>query len=81
LPKIQMEVISEPAKNTASILVLNEPCHLSADPFAVIKGAGDTDYVCGGCRVTLALQVSRGQLSDLVIKCLNCNSFNFVRGT
>lgn len=81
MPKIQMEVIPEPEKDTASVLVLSGPSFASATPFAVIRGGGDTDYVCGGCRATLASQVRRGQLISMVLKCLKCDSFNVIRGT
>lgn len=76
-----MEVTPEPEKDTTAVLVLSSPCHVSTTPFAIIKGGGDTDYVCGACRAILASQVNRGQLVNLVFKCINCGSFNVVRGT
>ena len=81
MPNIQMEVIPEPKKDTAPVLVLTTPNYAFAAPFAVMKGGGDTDYLCGGCRAILASQVNRGQFVGLVFKCLNCNSHNVVRGT
>jgi hypothetical protein len=75
-----MEVIPEPA-NSASVLVLSQPNYISPDSFAVIRGSSDTDYVCGACGVVLGAKVSRGQLVNLVFKCLNCSSYNVVRGT
>jgi predicted RNA-binding Zn-ribbon protein involved in translation (DUF1610 family) len=76
-----MEVIPEPAKNTASVLVLTMPSYVSKTPFAVISGSGETDYVCGACNVVIASRVDRGRIVNLVFKCLNCQSFNVVRGT
>jgi hypothetical protein len=81
VPKIQMEVIPEPAPNTASILKLAGPNFATREPFAVIKGVGDTDYVCGTCRVTIASHVERGQLVNMVLFCVNCGSYNIIRGT
>lgn len=76
-----MEVIPEPAKNTASVLALATPSYVSNTPFAAISGSGETDYVCGACMVVIASRVDRGSIINLVFKCLNCQSFNVVRGT
>ena len=81
VPKIQMEVIPEPAANTAAILKLAQPNYATKEPFAVISGAGETDYVCGTCRVTIASRVTRGQLVNMVLFCVNCGSYNVIRGT
>lgn len=81
MPKIQMEVIPEPEPNTAAVFVLSEPNMVSKTPYAVISGSGDTDYICGGCRTTLAARVNRGQVINIVFKCPTCGSYNVVRGT
>lgn len=81
MPKIQMEVIPEPAPKTASVLVLTSANMASNTPYSVMTGGGDTDYICGGCRTTLAARVNRGQVVNLVFKCLRCGSYNIVRGT
>lgn len=81
MPKIQMEVIPEPEPNTASIFVLSKPNMVSKTPYAVISGGSDTDYICGGCRTTVAAGVDRGQVKNIVFKCLSCGSYNIVRGT
>ena len=76
-----MEVIPEPEKNSASVLILKTPCYISNTPFAAISGGGNTDYICGGCSAVLASQVNQGMLVSIVLKCLNCGSYNIVRGT
>jgi len=81
MPKIQLEVIAEPDQGTASVMILTNPNHSSPTPFAVIAGDGNTDYVCGGCKAVLATRAKRGQIKDMVIKCLNCGSFNALRVT
>ena len=81
MSKIQMEVIPEPAKGTAAVLVLTIPNYVSKTPFAVISGGGETDYVCGACKAVIASRVDRGQVVNLVFKCLSCQSFNVIRGT
>ncbi len=81
MAKIQMEVIPEPEPKTASVLVLQTPKYFMKDPFVIFRGVGDTDYVCGCCRVTIASCVKMGQLVNLVLKCANCGSYNIVRGT
>ena len=80
LSKIQMEVIPEPEPGTASVLILNNPQYYMKEPHAIMRGEGDTDYVCGSCRVTLASCVRRGQLVNIVLRCVNCGSYNIVRG-
>jgi hypothetical protein len=79
--KIQMEVIPEPEPGTAAVIALQAPQYLMKEPFAVIRGKFDTDYICGCCRVTIASCVERGMLVNIVLKCLNCGSYNIVRGT
>jgi hypothetical protein len=79
--KIQMEVIPEPEPGTAAVLVLQSPQYIMKDPFAVIRGESDTDYVCGCCRATIASHVERGMLVNIVLKCIACGSYNIIRGT
>lgn len=81
LPKIQMEVIPEPAAKSAAVLQLAKPNYILINPFALITGVGETDYICGACRVVLAARAERGQFVNLVFKCLNCGSFNVIRGS
>ena len=76
-----MEVVPEPAKGTASVLVRSNILFVTTSPYAAMSGAGDTDYICGACKVTLAAQVERGQVSSMVLRCPACKSFNSIRGS
>ncbi|AWG78435.1 hypothetical protein BJL74_22660 [Vibrio parahaemolyticus] len=80
MPKIQLSIIPEPKSNTAAVLI-RQPNFAEMEPYLVMSGGGDTDYLCGGCRVVLASQISQGQVKSLVFKCGKCHSYNAVRGT
>lgn len=83
--KIQMEVISEPQSKTMAIIKKTTPQYYLRNPYLIINGEGmgkgDTDYVCGCCRVTLVSGANRGQIINIVLHCGNCGSYNIVRGT
>lgn len=81
MPKIQLEVISEPEAGTAAVLVLSGPNMAAVAPYAIISGGGDTDYVCGACSAVLASNVNRGMLVNMVLKCAKCHSYNRATGT
>ena len=81
MAKIQMEVIPEPETGTAAILQLDTPKYFMNEPYVIMRGKADTDYVCGGCRVTIVSGIERGRLINMVLKCANCGSYNMVRGT
>jgi hypothetical protein len=76
MTRMQMEVIAEPRPGTASVLMLDK-----AGRYALMRGGGDTDYLCGACQNAICENVERGQVVNLVFKCPNCGSFNLVRGT
>jgi predicted RNA-binding Zn-ribbon protein involved in translation (DUF1610 family) len=76
MKKIQMEVIPEPEPGTASVLVLDKK-----GSYAIIRGVGDIDYVCGVCRNVICERVERGQIMNMVFRCPQCGSFNALRGT
>jgi len=76
MANIQLEVITEPEKGTASVLVPG-----ADGPQVMFTGtAGDT-YVCGSCSKPICEKIQRGQLVNLVFKCFACGSYNRVRGT
>lgn len=81
MPKIQMEVIPEPTPGTAAIIKLARPNFALVDPYVQMRGNGDTDYVCGCCRVLILEKVERGRIINIVFKCAHCNAFNIIRGT
>lgn len=76
-----MEVIPEPTEGTATILIKAEVSFITIDPYAIISGFGDTDYICGACKVVLGSRVERGQISAMVLRCPVCKSHNTIRGT
>jgi hypothetical protein len=83
--KIQMEVIPKPPPKTMAVIELKTPRYFLRDPYVILrgegKGKGDTDYVCGCCRVTIVSCFDRGHIVNIVLKCANCGSYNIVRGT
>ena len=76
MAKIQMEIIPEPAKGTASVLIPG-----SEGPQVMLQGAADVTYICGCCGKPICENVQRGQVINLVFKCFDCGSYNRVRGT
>lgn len=81
MPKIQMEIVPESEKGSLAILQKAKLLFAAKDPYAVVSGNGDADYVCGTCRVTIASRVVRGQIVNVALRCLNCGSLNMIRGT
>jgi DNA-directed RNA polymerase subunit RPC12/RpoP len=43
---------------------------------ALIKGEGDTNYVCGNCEKVLFEAINKGQVTKIVVKCPVCGEFN-----
>lgn len=76
MTNIQMEVIPEPKKGTASVLVPG-----TDGPQVMFKGDADDIYICGCCGKPICENIQRGQLINLVFKCFNCGLYNRVRGT
>jgi len=77
---LSMEVVPEPKEGTATVFRV-EPNYALADPFLVMQGQGNTNYVCGACRALLVKSIARGQLTGMVLRCAGCFSFNVARGT
>ena len=71
-----MQVIPEPKAGTASVLVFAK-----TGKYAMMRGIGDTNYLCGTCENVICESMERGQIIGLVFKCPNCGSFNRIRGT
>ena len=42
----------------------------------LIRGDGDTDYVCAGCDRVIAESIVRGQIKNLVFECASCGTSN-----
>ncbi|MDQ7016099.1 MAG: hypothetical protein Q9N68_06960, partial [Gammaproteobacteria bacterium] len=73
-----MKVVPAPKSPDAAVLTLKAPNLAMAEPFSVIQGQGHIDYTCGSCGVTVAENMRLGQLTKVLVKCKNCNSFNIV---
>lgn len=71
-----MEVIPKPEEGTAAVLKFNKK-----GKFAIIKGNGSDNYLCGACGNIICQNVNRGQIINLVFVCPNCDSYNFLKGT
>ncbi|KNY24834.1 hypothetical protein [Pseudobacteroides cellulosolvens] len=71
-----LEVVSEPKPGTATVFV-----HTKKGKYSFIQGYGNDNYQCGVCKNILAEKVDRGQITSIVFKCPNCDSFNVLKGT
>ena len=43
---------------------------------ALIKGEGDTNYICGNCGKIIFEAINKGQITGIVVKCPVCGEFN-----
>ena len=71
-----MEVIPKPKEGSATVFNFKKKGR-----FVVIKGKGNDNYLCGTCRNVICKNVNRGQISNIVFKCPNCDSYNLLKGT
>jgi hypothetical protein len=70
-PRYRLVVIAEPALGTRTVL------QHGRNGTIVVRGPrGEPVWLCGECSAKLAVGVSRGQLMDAVLVCLNCGSYN-----
>lgn len=72
---IKLQVITEPKPNTRSVIAYE-----GKGTVAVKAGKGKYNFTCGSCGAVLiegATEVK--QISDIVIKCNRCQSFNDAR--
>lgn len=76
MKNIRLEVIPEPQKGTATVIR-----HGPTGPQIMMKGNGDTNYVCGTCGSTILENMQRGQVVNIVFRCFKCGSFNLIKGT
>lgn len=65
----QLSVIRKPAEGTRAVF-------RKADEEPVFRGEGDLSFVCGGCRLPLAVGVDAGQIRNVVMQCPRCKAYN-----
>ena len=76
MTNLQMDVIPEPKAGSASVLALAK-----TGEFAIMRGVGETNYLCGTCQNVICEGMERGQIIEIVFKCPSCGSFNRAKGT
>ena len=69
---LKLPVIPEPEQNTRTVFV--QPPSDNPHPF--LRGHGPADLLCGNCTFKLAQGLGPGQITDLVLKCPRCDSYN-----
>ena len=67
-----LPVIPEPEQNTRTVF-LQPP---SDNPHSFLRGSGPADLLCGKCSFKLAHGLGPGQITNLVLKCPQCGSYN-----
>jgi DNA-directed RNA polymerase subunit RPC12/RpoP len=72
--RVKMEVIPEPARGAASVIV--------ADVLPAIRyenpAADAFDYVCGRCKAVVVEGATAGSIAQLVFKCPKCSTYSRV---
>jgi len=76
MTQFKLQVIPEPAQGTAAVLIPS-----TTGPIPLMQGQGDNDFLCGACDNVIVKGLDGGQISEIVLKCPNCGSFNRARGT
>ena len=72
---LKLPTILEPEQNTRTVFV--QPA--SDKPHAFIRGKGPADLLCGKCEFKLVKGIGPGQITNLVLKCPKCESYNDIR--
>ena len=67
---IRLTVIPEPPPNSRNVKTICPP------EVTFFADDNDTDLICGKCKAVLADGIKDGTLSNMVLKCNNCLSFN-----
>jgi hypothetical protein len=44
----------------------------------LVRGKGDTDYICAGCDRVIAEKIVLGEIKNLVFECSSCGTSNEV---
>ena len=65
-----LTVIAESVANTKNLLEIKLP------ETVFFSDDGHTDFLCGKCKAVLADGITEGMLTDMVVKCNKCQSYN-----
>ncbi len=72
---LKLPTIPQPAQDTRTVFVQAAP----DKPHAFIQGKGPADLLCGKCEFKLVKGIGPGQITNLVLKCPKCESYNDIR--
>lgn len=67
----KLTVIPEPEPNRSHVIKIDP-----SDGNVAILGLGPTDLLCGNCEAVIGKAVWRNQISNVVVYCNNCGSYN-----
>lgn len=65
---IRLPVIPKPAEGTRVVL--------EGDAKPLAKGTGPLNYLCGNCGETLLEGIEKGEVTNIVLRCPYCGSYN-----
>ena len=69
---IRLPIILPPDEGTRTVLLQPE----SDKPDVFIQGVGPADLLCGTCDFRLVKGIDEGQITNLVLRCPKCKSYN-----
>jgi len=69
MSRIKMKRVSQRVLRTCQVIAAppDEP---------LVRGNGETDYVCAGCERVIAESIMLGGIHDLVFECSSCGTSN-----
>src|SRR5450755_2101892 len=73
MQQISLRIIPEPAPGTRKNVISRDSV-MGHGPF--VRGAGDTDQICGNCETVLAASVNLEQITNTVFQCPLCGLYN-----
>ena len=71
IKKLKLSTIKEPKSSVRTIIRSK-----NANVFPFFKGKGNIDYLCGNCDAVLAEHIWSLSISNIVVLCPSCGSFN-----
>ncbi len=69
MPQIKMSYASPRVVKTRPVIA-------SPPDEPLVRGHGDTDYVCAGCDRVIAENIVQGEIKNLVFECSSCGASN-----